>query len=70
MGARSRSAKVRGAARKSVATAARGRKAAAAPQDWAQSEQVPEERDDEIDCQRIVEGYGGRNLPPYYDDYN
>ena len=69
MGAKSRSINVRRVARKSVAKAARVRKAAAAPQDWAQSVQVPEERE-EIDCQRIVEGYGGRNLPHYYDDYN
>jgi hypothetical protein len=31
---------------------------------------VPDERDDEIDCQRIVQGDGGRSLPLYYDDYN
>jgi len=28
------------------------------------------ERDDEIDCQRIVQDDGGRTLPLYYDDYN
>jgi hypothetical protein len=43
-----------------------------APAAWEQAAQVPDddERDDEIDCQRIVQGDGGRSLPLYYDDYN
>ncbi len=70
MGAKSKSGKVSRAARKSVSKVAgrRGRREVAPHDVWATP--VPEERDDEIDCQRIVEGYGGRSLPPYFDDYN
>ena len=71
MGAKSKPGKVRSAARKSVskAAASRGRRAdTAAPDAWMP--QVPDERHDEIDCERIVEGYGGRSLPPYFDEYN
>ena len=70
MGAKSKSGKVRGAARK-VAAKAPGRRGAAQGFDaWEQAAQVPDERDDEIDCQRIVQGDSGRSLPLYYDDYN
>ena len=37
---------------------------------WEQTAQVPDEREDEIDCQRIVQGDDGRRLPLYYDDFN
>jgi hypothetical protein len=72
MGAIAKAGKVHGAARKRAAKtpARRGRKTMTAPGAWEQTAQVPEERDDEIDCQRIVQGEGGRSLPPYYDDYN
>jgi hypothetical protein len=46
------------------------RSAATAPDFWEQSAQVPDERDDEIDCQRIVQGDGSRSPPLYYDDYD
>lgn len=70
MGAKSKPGKSRSAARKSATKASdsRGRKAATAPDVWVP--QAPDERHDEIDCERIVEGYGGRSLPPYSDDYN
>ncbi len=63
-------AKVRSAAHKPVGKPAsrRGRREGVAPDLW--TAQVADERDDEIDCQRIVEGYGGRLLPPYFDEYN
>jgi hypothetical protein len=73
MGAKSKSGKVRSAARKRAAKppGRRGRGAAMAPEGWEQTAQVPDERDDEIDCQRIVQGDGGRSPPLYYyDDYN
>ena len=72
MGAKAKSGKVRGAARKHAAKAARTqrRRAATAPEAWEQTAQVSDERDDEIDCQRIVQGDGSRSLPLYYDDYN
>jgi hypothetical protein len=41
-----------------------------APEAWEQTAQVPDEREDEIDCQRIVQGDDSRRLPVYYDDYN
>jgi len=72
MGAKSKSGKVRSTARrragKSPGRPARG--AAKAPEGWEQTAQVPDERYDEIDCQRIVQGDEGRSLPLYYDDYN
>lgn len=72
MSSKSKSGKVRSAARKRAAKppGRRGRRAATAPEGWEQTAQVPDERDDEIDCQRIVQGDGGRSLPLYYDDYN
>jgi hypothetical protein len=72
MGAKAKSGKVRGAARKHAAKAPRprGRKAATAPEPWEQTAEVPDDRTDEIDCQRIVQGDGSRGLPLYYDDYN
>jgi hypothetical protein len=72
MGAKSKSARVRGAARKAAAKppGRRARRAAPAPEAWEQTAQVPDERDGEIDCQRIVQGDRGRSVPPYYDDYN
>ena len=72
MSAKSKSGKVRSAARERAAKppGRRGRGAAAASEGWAQTAQVPDERDDVIDCLRIVQGDGGRSLPLYYDDYN
>lgn len=72
MGARSKSGNSRGAARKGAARAPgrRGRKAANAGEAWEQTAQVPEERDGEFDCERIVQGEAGRSLPPYFDEYN
>jgi len=72
MGAKSKSDKVRRVAHKPAAKAPgkRGRGSAAAPDAWEQTAQVPDERDDDIDCQRIVQGDGGRSVPLYYDDYN
>jgi hypothetical protein len=72
MGAKSKSATVRSAARKRAAAppARRARRSATAPEVWEQTAQVPDERDDEIDCQRIVQGDSSRSLPLYYDDYN
>ncbi|MGP1679064.1 MAG: hypothetical protein ACTS6J_18145 [Burkholderiales bacterium] len=72
MGAKPKSGKVRGAARKRAAKSpgSRGRRAVTAPEAWEQTAQVPDERDDEIDCQRIVQGDDGRSRPLYYDDYN
>ena len=70
MGAKSKSATVRGATRKHAAKAPARRGRGAAPEAWEQTAQVPDERDDEIDCQRIVQDEGGRGLPRYYDDYN
>jgi hypothetical protein len=69
---KSKSATVRSAARTRAAKApgSRARRAATAPDFWEQSAQIPDERDDEIDCQRIVQGDGSRSLPLYYDDYN
>jgi hypothetical protein len=72
MSSKSKSGKVRSAARKRAAKppGRRGRGAATDPEGWEQTAQVPDERDGEIDCQRIVQGDGGRSLPLYYDDYN
>jgi hypothetical protein len=72
MAAKPKSAKVRSAARKRTVcfTGGRARRNAAAADSWEQIAEVPEERDDEIDCQRIVQGDGGRRLPAYFDDYN
>ena len=72
MGAKSKSATVRSAARKAAAKppGGRARRAVAAPEAWEQTAQVPDEREGEIDYQRIVQDEGGRSLPRYYDDYN
>lgn len=72
MAAKSKSARARGAARKPAAQlpARRLRRPDTAPEAWEQTAQVPDERDAEFDCQRIVQGDGGRSIPPYYDDYN
>ena len=72
MSSKSKSGKVRSAARKRTAEAPgrRGRGAAMAPEGWEQTAQVPDERDDEIVYQRIIQGDDGRSLPLYYDDYN
>ncbi len=43
---------------------------APAPEVWEQIAEPPDEYDDGIDCQRIVQGNGGRSLPLYFDDYN
>jgi hypothetical protein len=68
MSSKSKSATVRSAAR-TRAGKPPGRPAWA-PELWEQTAQTPEERDDTIDCQRIVRGEGSRSLPLYYDDYN
>ena len=72
MGTRSKSGTARGATHKAGASSARGRgrKPANAPEAWEQTAQTPDERLDEIDCQRIVQGDGGRGLPRDFDDYN
>ncbi len=72
MGAKSKCGKVRGGARKHAAKAPvrRGRRAVTPAEAWEQTAQVPDERDDELDCRRIVQGDEGRSLPLYYDDYN
>jgi hypothetical protein len=72
MGVKSKSASARGAARKrfTKAPARRAGKSMNSDEAWEQTAQVPDERDDELDCQRIVQGEGGRSLPPNYDDYN
>ena len=72
MGARSKSGKIHGAARKSAATpqSRQGRGTVRDRDAWEQTAQVPEERYDEIDGQRIVQDDSGRTLPLYYDDYN
>ena len=72
MVAKSKSAKVRVAApkRASPPSVRCGSAPATAPEAWEQTAQVPEDRDAELDCQRIVQGDGGRSLPLYYDDYN
>jgi len=72
MSSKSKSAAVHSAARKRAAKppGRRARRAAMAPEVWEQTAQTPDERDDEIDCQRIVQGDGSRSLPLYYDDYN
>lgn len=72
MGAKSKSARICGAARKRAAKppGRPGQRTARASDAWEQTAQVPDERVDEIDCQRIIQGDGGRSLPLYYDDYN
>jgi hypothetical protein len=72
MGAKSKSGIVRGAGRKRASNAPGkpGRGAGNKPEAWEQTARVPDDRDDEIDCQRIVQGDGGRSLPRYFDDYN
>ena len=72
MGAKSKSGKVRSAAHKPAAKppGRQERRVATTAERWEQTAQVPDERDDEIDCQRIVQDDGGRSLPLYYDDYN
>ena len=70
MGVKSKSGKVHGAARKRVAKAPGRRGGVSKSEAWEQTAQVPDERDGEIDFQRIVQGDGSRGLPQYYDDYN
>jgi len=72
MAAKSKSGRVRGTAHKLAAEppGGRGRSTPRAADAWEQTAQVPDERYDEIDCQRIVQGEEGRSLPLYYDDYN
>ena len=71
MSCKSKSTKVGGVARKRAAEAPGGRARAwdRTPEVWEQMARAPEERDDEIDCQRVVEG-DGRRLPLYYDEFN
>lgn len=71
MAAESKSGKVRSTARScAVKQPGRPGRAARSPEAWEQTALVPDQRYDEIDCQRIVQGDGGRSLPVYYDDYN
>ena len=72
MGAKSKSGNIRGVARKGAAKAQRrrGRVVLRDRDSWEQAVRTPEEIDDEIDCQRIVQGESGRSLPVYYDEYN
>jgi hypothetical protein len=72
MGVKPKSVTLRGAARKHAAQATRrrGRRTATAPEAWEQAAQVRDDRDGELDCQRIVQDEGSRSLPRYYDDYN
>ena len=69
---KSKSGKLRGAPHKLPAAlpGKRGRRIALGSDAWEQTAQVPDECYDEIDCQRIVRGDGGRSPPLYYDDYN
>ena len=71
MSSKSKLTKVVSAARKRPAKSpgGRARRTATIPDAWEQTALVPEDRSDEIDCQRIVQG-DGRSLPSYYDDYN
>ena len=73
MGSKSKSAKVSNAARTRAAKPPGRRKRGAATdpaERWEQIAEVLDECDDAIDCQRIVQGDGGRSLPLYYDEYN
>jgi len=72
MSSKSKSTTVRSAVRARTAKppGRRARTAATAAEAWEQIAQTPDDRDDEIDCQRIVQGDGSRSLPLYYDDYN
>jgi hypothetical protein len=72
MGAKSKSPRVRAAARKRAAPPAgkRTRRATAVRDFWEQTAETPEQRVDEIDCERIVHGDGGRRRPAYSDDYH
>ncbi|MBE0619676.1 MAG: hypothetical protein IH605_03715 [Burkholderiales bacterium] len=72
MGAKSKSGNIRGAVRKRAAKppGSRGRRASSVREPWEQTAQVPDERDEEVDCQRIVQGESGRSTPPYFDEYN
>lgn len=72
MGAKSKSGNTRAVSPKGAAkpTGRRGRRPATPSEAWEQIAQVPDEREDELDCQRIVQGDGCRSLPLYYDDYN
>ena len=71
MSYKSKSIKVGSAARKRAAAppGRRAQRTATTLDAWEQVAQAPEERDDEIDCQRVVDG-DGRRLPLYYDEYN
>lgn len=73
MGVNSKSGKVRVTAHKRAAKKTPGRpghRVAIDSEAREQTAQFPDERDDEIDCQRVVQGDGSRSLPLYYDDYN
>lgn len=67
MGAKTKSGRVHATRRKRVARSTR--RSATGMEAWEQTAQVPDEREDEIDCQRIVQGEGGRQQE-HYDDYN
>lgn len=72
MGAKSKSGKVRKAARRHAPQPAGkpARRAMAARDCWDQATEIADERVDEVDCERIVNGDGGRRRPVYSDDYN
>jgi hypothetical protein len=64
MAAKSKSGKVRGVARRIAAKPpARQARLVTPGAAWEQIGQVPDERDDEFDCERIVQGEDGRSLP-------
>lgn len=71
MGVRPKPATVRRSAqaRSAKPPAGRGRKAAIAPAAWEQAAEFTGEREQEIDCERIVER-DARNLRRYYDEFN
>lgn len=48
----------------------RARRAATATVVCEETAQAPDERDNEIDCRRIVERDGSRSLPQHNDDCN
>jgi len=72
MSSKSKSATVRGAARTHAAKppGRPARRTATAPEVWEQAAQATGERDDAIDCQRIVQGNDSRSPALYYDDFN
>jgi hypothetical protein len=72
MQAKSKSGKAGGAARGPAAKpeARRGRGMIQRYDAWEQIAQIPDDRDDEIDYRRIVQGESGRTLPVDDGDCN